>query len=275
VSVTPDERAAFARDGVLVRRGALARERCLDLDERLGELITRDAERQRALSGPLPFFEVFLASEGRASACFAPLSGLAGEPAARWERAVMRVGHGLHTCDDLFAEAVRAPGLGGALGALVGGEPRVLESAVIYKQPESDAVQFGLHQDAWYLTTEPESLVLAFLALDDMDLESGCLEVVPGSHTRPRAARVAFGRDGMRTVEGSVDVPDEPTVALPLELGDVVFVAGRALHASGPNRAKRPRRALVVHAFDARSRRLDNTWLRAPSDALFALPAAP
>lgn len=273
MSLTPDERARFGAEGVLVRRRVLGGDVCEALNERLSELIARDAHRQRARGGPRPFFEVFLDSERQALAHFAPLERLVDEPDERWERAVMRVGHGLHVCDERFGEVLGAPGLGGALGALVGGEPRVLSTAVIYKQPESDAVQFGLHQDAWYLSTEPETLVLAFVALDDMDLESGCLEVVPGSHTRPRAARVAFAPQGMRVVEGSTQQPDEPTLALPLERGDVVFVGGRTLHASGPNRARRPRRALVVHAFDARSRRLDNTWAGAPTEALVRLPA--
>src|SRR5262249_22301981 len=83
------------------------------------------------------------------------------------EGATMRVGHALHAVDPGFAAFAAQPALRGRLRQIVGEPGWLIQSAVIYKQPRSDLVQFGMHQDAWYLTTEPESLALAFVALDD------------------------------------------------------------------------------------------------------------
>lgn len=270
---TDSERAAFDADGFFVRPGAVASERCEALCTRLSELIERDA-RARLSEGKasLDFFEIFRRSAHTASAFWDLSHGTpAGLPAAEWERFTMRVGHALHAVDDRFREAVHAPAVGGVLASLVGGRACVAQTAVVYKQPRSEAVQFGLHQDAWYLTTEPESLVLAFVALDDMDLARGCLEVVPGSHRAGLLARLRLGPRGFEAVGRDPRVPDQPTRSLEMRRGDVAFLAGRTLHGSGPNRAAFPRRALIVHAFDAASRLGDNTWLQPPAEGFAPL----
>ncbi len=139
----------------------------------------------------------------------------------------------------------------------------LLSSAVIYKQPRSEVVQFGMHQDASYLTTEPESLALAFIALDDMTRENGCLEVLPGSHRAPLGVTLAMGPDGFVPVGGRA--PRGPTrdgaIPLVVEKGSVVFVDGRTYHGSEPNRSDGPRRALIVHAMNAGSRLASTSWL--------------
>lgn len=87
----------------------------------------------------------------------------------------MRVGHALHR-DPELGMLCRAPEVIERLRSLFGSRVRYLHSAVTYKQPYSDLVQFGLHQDAAYLPTSPETLTRTFIALDDMDEENGCLE---------------------------------------------------------------------------------------------------
>jgi phytanoyl-CoA hydroxylase len=276
VSATDRERDAYRADGFFVRPGALPPEACEALCGRLSEVIERDALARSSGPGPVPgFFEVFRRSAHDASV-FWDLSrgGPAGLRPAEWERFVMRVGHGLHAADDRFREAALGPAVGGTLAALVGGRPCVAQSAVVYKQPRSEAVQFGLHQDSWYLTTEPESLALAFVALDDMDPERGCLEVVPGSHRGGLLARLRLGARGFEPVGRDPRVEDRPTLPLVMRRGDAAFIAGRTLHASGPNRALLPRRALIVHAFDASSRLCENTWLQPPAGGFTPLPGS-
>ncbi len=122
-----------------------------------------------------------------------------------------------------------------------------------------------MHQDAWYLTTEPESLALAFIALDDMDPRNGCLEVIPGSHRGGLDVALRMGPGGFVPVTGRA--PPAPTreraVPLVMEKGSVVFVHGRAYHGSEPNRSDGPRRSLIVHAMSARSRLAPSSWILA------------
>jgi ectoine hydroxylase-related dioxygenase (phytanoyl-CoA dioxygenase family) len=43
----------------------------------------------------------------------------------------------------------------------------------------------GWHQDAYYIPTFPDTLIGAWLTLDQADEENGCLWVIPGSHAEP------------------------------------------------------------------------------------------
>jgi phytanoyl-CoA hydroxylase len=149
---------------------------------------------------------------------------------------------------------------------------RFVQSAVIYKQPHSDRVQFGFHRDSAYLPTDPESLVLAFVALDAATPENGCLEVIPGTHTEPLGTRLRLDPTGFTPVGREPRPPAERRVLLPLARGSIAFVHGRALHASAPNTSSGPRRALIVHAMSALSRISPDSWVKEPPGGFPALP---
>jgi len=184
------------------------------------------------------------------------------------------IGHGLHEADPRFEAACLHGVVGETLAEAVGGDARVVQSAIIYKQPHNDIVQFGFHQDSAYLTTEPDTLTLAFVALDAMDEENGCLEVVPGSHRRELIVRLRLGATGFVPDQGGDHPPIDGagSVRLEIERGTLVVVRGRLLHGSKPNRSDRPRRALIVHAFDAsRSRLWPGGWVREPPEGFVRL----
>jgi len=279
--------AAYERDGYAIAPGALSQSRCIALCERLSAIIVRDAERclaDRRID--LSFFARFVDSSDQALAFFDDARGdLRALPVGAWESRVMRVGHALHAADEAFAALLSDPNVGVVSRALMGDAAHVLTSAVIYKQPRSDNVQFGLHQDSWYLTTDPPSLHLAFIALDDMDEARGCLEMVPGSHREPWGEPLTLGPSGFVPVRRpeAANLPGRRgndlsreafagrVATLPMKRGDVAFVDGRTLHASGPNRTELPRRALVIHAALASSRLSPSSWLRTPQEGFAKL----
>ncbi|HVK62831.1 MAG TPA: phytanoyl-CoA dioxygenase family protein [Polyangium sp.] len=273
MSLTRAEQEAFARDGYLVRPDAVDAATVDALNTRLSQLITRcAAEHLEGTRTSRAFWDILRCSADDASVCWDTPGGEMPARAEDWESRAMRVGHGLHRVDDLFATVARAPALGGVLAALVPPPAWILQSTVVYKQPRSSAVQFGLHQDAAYLTTEPESLVLAFLALDEMDEDNGALAVVPGTHHDPLHVALAMGPEGFSPVAGrSRPERDYTKVLLPLRRGTAVFVHGRTLHASGPNRSDKPRRALIVHAMSGTSRLASNTWIQPPPGGFMAV----
>lgn len=250
---------SFAERGFEVVRGALAPERCAALRERLSELIARAGaehargERRADFWAQMPrsrhAIEVFWQDDGR--------RGFE-------ERLVMRVGHGLHLGDERFADAILRSPVAGALARAVGGPTDVVQSAVIYKQPESDAVQFGMHQDAAYLSPTPGPLVLAFVALDPCDAENGALEVAPGSHRLGQGPFLRLTPNGFVEARRGQRAALGPGELLEMEPGDVALVHGLTYHASAPNRAKRPRRALVVHAIPAGATLEENGWMTVP-----------
>jgi phytanoyl-CoA hydroxylase len=157
--------------------------------------------------------------------------------------------------------------------ALVGPDVLALQSMLFLKQPGAPGQ--GFHQDSFHIQTAPDSLVGAWLALDRVDEENGCLWMTAGSNHEPvypdgsETARPGGHRllAGIPWIDGADD-PDEDRndlaavarryaereVAVELEPGDVAFFAGRTLHRSHANRsATRLRRSFVGHYCNARS----------------------
>lgn len=264
MTATPDELQAFADRGYFIRPDALAPAIVDAVNARLSQLITRCAgEHRSGQRRSLEFWDILGRSQHDASVCW-DLGDAMPDDLADWESRAMRIGHGLHLVDDTFAALIRGPALGGVLASLVPAA-LLLQSAVVYKQPRSASVQFGLHQDAAYLTTDPESLVLAFLALDDMDADNGALQVVPGTHRDPLHQSLAMGPAGFVPVAGQA--PPERLYRpqlLPMRRGAAAFIHGRTLHASGPNHSPTPRRALIVHAMSRHSRLAPHCWIHPP-----------
>jgi phytanoyl-CoA hydroxylase len=283
---------AFAETGFFVGPSAIPEGDCDTLVAALSALIERVALAHRGGLRPArSFWELLPASAHGEEVFFDEASGPLGAlPAPAWEARAMRIGHGLHLTDPAFVAFCRRPEVAGPLrrfahvaallsggaspgeaarGALLAAGPaRLVQSAVIYKQPRSDAVQFGFHRDAAYLPTEPESLVLAFVALDAATPDNGCLEVIPGTHTEPLGLRLRLESGGFTPVGREPRPAAERAVPLPLPRGSIAFVHGRTQHASAPNRSDGPRRALIVHAMSDRSRLAPDAWVKVPPGGL-------
>jgi phytanoyl-CoA hydroxylase len=271
MTATAAEQQAFAQDGYFVRPDAVDPATIDALNLRLSQLISRcAAEHRSGQRRSLEFWDILRASQSDASVCWDLADGMP-DNCHEWESRAMRVGHGLHLVDDTFAALTHSPAIGGVLASLVPAAV-LLQSAVVYKQPRSSTVQFGLHQDAAYLTNDPESLILAFLALDDMDADNGALQVVPGTHRDPLHHSLAMSPGGFVSIAGQA--PPErhykPRL-LPMRRGTAAFLHGRTLHASGPNHSPNPRRALIVHAMSGRSRLAPHCWIQPPPEGFVPL----
>lgn len=260
-----DEPRGFELDGYVIKHGVMTADECDELNELVSHIIRRAAEGCRERGRVPGFWETMHVSRRGLETFWDSPGELLDRPLDAWERSVMRLGHGLHDHDPLFSRACRDV-IEPWLLELSGGPVSLLQSAVIYKPARSSSVQFGMHQDASYLSTEPESLLLGFLALDDMTPENGCLEVIPGSHRGAVDTILALGADGFRPVGESRPPPRAPGRPLPLSKGDLAVLHGRLYHASGPNRTGGPRRALLVHAMSASSRLSPTSWLIEPSE---------
>ena len=309
---TPDLAAlrTFAETGFFVSPAVLSPSDCDDLLAALSALIERAArDHLEGRRTERDFWELLAASAHTAQVFFdlepTPASPTPTDdlPAPAWESRAMRIGHGLHVAEPAFAAFARRPEIAAPLARfthvaalLSAGTPpeqaahivysiapaaaggagapaaHFVQSAVIYKQPHSDRVQFGFHRDSAYLPTDPESLVLAFVALDATTPENGCLEVIPGTHTEPLGVRLRLDPTGFTPVGREPRPPAERRVLLPLARGSVAFVHGRALHASAPNTSSGPRRALIVHAKSALSRISPDSWVKEPAGGFPALP---
>src|SRR5262249_37812416 len=101
----------------------------------------------------------------------------------RWDY-LFKIGHRMHMTDPLFQKYAVHPNLADALGGHSGPVIKCVQSRFLDK-PRNLGVGQPYHQDAPSLKTAPDTLCAAWVALDDADLENGCLRVIPGSHQEP------------------------------------------------------------------------------------------
>lgn len=128
------------------------------------------------------------------------------------------------------------------------------------------------HQDEAYwephLTYEA---VGAWMPLDDVDEENGCMMFVPGSHRSDVLAHRHISNDpAVHGLELDVAVDTSTAVAVPLRAGGATFHHPRTLHATGANRSERRRRA-YANEFQTEPRpaatRADRPWVDAHREA--------
>ena len=182
-------------------------------------------------------------------------------------QAINKIGHALHDRDPVFDRFSRGPALAELAVELGLGQPLLMQSMLIFKQPRIGG-EVVWHQDASFLATEPQSVVGFWFALEDARLDNGCLWVEPGGHGGPLRERYVH-RDGRLQMEvlDATPWPDK-SQAQPLEVpaGTLVVFDGRLPHASGPNRSAQSRMAYTLHAVDAAAAWSPLNWLQRRPD---------
>jgi len=179
--------------------------------------------------------------------------------------------HMLHRQFETAERYLLYPRVLDVLEALIGPDVLALQT-MLFLNPPGQGGQ-GWHQDAYYITTYPETLIGVWIALDRADEANGCLYVTPGSHTEPiyptnerdhLYAEDAF--DDLGHVAGVSSMDEEANtlgnvartypdpIPCIVEPGDVIFFHSHLLHRSYPNgTSDRFRRAFVSHYCNARS----------------------
>ncbi|MBO7744278.1 phytanoyl-CoA dioxygenase family protein [Paenibacillus sp. MWE-103] len=157
--------------------------------------------------------------------------------------------------------------------ALIGPDVYAVQSMMFLNPPGRGGQ--GWHQDSCYIKTHPDTLIGAWIALEQADEENGCLWVVPGSNHEPVYPPAEIGGGNVHALDAFADLngvsnvshlDDEvntlsrmvakypPPIPVPLQPGDVLFFHSHLFHRSFPNKtADRFRRSYVCHYCNARS----------------------
>ncbi|TBL81043.1 phytanoyl-CoA dioxygenase family protein [Paenibacillus thalictri] len=182
--------------------------------------------------------------------------------------------HMPHREDETAEWGLLHPRILDVLEALIGPDVLALQSMLFFNPPQKGGQ--GWHQDSFYIQTQPDSLIGAWIALDRADTENGCLWVAPGSHNEPiyppiqmsnaymhaneKQIKGLFPASAASVMDDSVNKLSEvaakygEAVPVVLEPGDVLFFHSHLLHRSYRNETKeRFRRAYVCHYCNARS----------------------
>lgn len=150
------------------------------------------------------------------------------------------------TCLD---EIVHNPVLLDAIEDLIGPDILNYGTVLFIKEPH-DPGFVSWHQDARYMGLEPHVGVTAWVALSHSNEQSGCMQMIPGSHGEIRDHDDTFGEQNILTRGQEVrDVDESKAVSLVLRPGQMSIHSARVIHASQPNRSDDRRIGFVIQPY--------------------------
>jgi len=121
------------------------------------------------------------------------------------------------------------------------------------------------HQDNAYWRCLPANLVSCWMTLDDVKVDNGAMQVIPGSHLTP----VHHGESNTDALKEISGVDEKKAVVVDLPAGGIMFHHCQTLHYTAPNTTDRQRRAFAIHYMAPGTRQKDGETLRVS----FARPA--
>ena len=177
---------------------------------------------------------------------------------------INKIGHALHDLDEDFYNFSHRSDLDNIAKKINISKPLLLQSMYIFKQPNIGG-EVVCHQDSTFLYTEPESAVGFWVALEDANIDNGCLWVAPGGHKGP--LRKLFTKiDNVMTLKTLDNTPfEETTTPLEVKKGSLVLLHGRLPHYSCENTSNKSRHAYTLHVIDGNCKYSSNNWLQRSS----------
>lgn len=145
--------------------------------------------------------------------------------------------------DPKFLEVIEHPRFEPLARALIPGSGIALYRAVLFTKSAAGGTLLPWHQDGgkmWGIDRDPGTQI--WVALDDVPVEAGCLEIIPGSHKNglatPLGGMVPQSIVDARMNEGA------RTEYLPARAGEAILLHNYLWHRSGRTTTGRPRRAM-------------------------------
>lgn len=271
-----DLKAAFDDAGVVILRGFAQSAACEALRARTLELVEAfDASAMRSVfstrDNPQMRDDYFIGS-GAGIGFFFEEDAFDDNGRLRQAKAhsLNKMGHAMHDLDPVFDGFSRDARLAAIALAIGFADPLLVQSMYIFKPPAIGG-EVVCHQDSTYLYTEPESCVGFWFAIDDADLENGCMHFMPGAHKGPLRDLNSRDADGVLATRAidETPFPDVAPVPAPAQQGDLVIFHGRTPHLSAANRSSRPRHAYTLHLVERAAHWPASNWLQRPAHLPF------
>jgi len=154
-----------------------------------------------------------------------------------------------------FKELVLNPQIGEEMAQLTNATTlRIWHDQIQYKPASVGGVNMW-HQDAPYWPIlAPMTEVTAWVALDDVDEENGCMSMVPGSHLWGNHIKFLESLPNFEAMPSSYDGHSIKVRTCPVRKGEVHFHHALTWHGSNANRSARPRRAIALHFMTQETR---------------------
>ncbi|MCE3248890.1 MAG: syringomycin biosynthesis enzyme [Geminicoccaceae bacterium] len=147
--------------------------------------------------------------------------------------------HKPHLLFTFLDELVRHPAVLDAVEGVIGPNILCWASSFFTKEAQSESF-ITWHQDLTYWGLEPADIVTAWIALSPSTVESGCMRVIPGTHTQevvPHKDTFAERNMLSRGQEIAVEVDEARAVDVLLQPGEMSLHHVKLFHGSNPNRS--------------------------------------
>lgn len=156
---------------------------------------------------------------------------------------------------DAFFELIHNKTIAEEMAQLTGAKSlRIWHDQIQYKPPTTGGVNMW-HQDAplWPILA-PMTEVTAWVALDDVDEENGCMSMVPGSHLWGNHMDMLAKIPSFDAMPTEFDGHEVTVRTCPVKKGEVHFHHALTWHGSHSNKSGRPRRAIALHFMTEETR---------------------
>lgn len=155
--------------------------------------------------------------------------------------------HDQHPMMDYISK--RHPKINVILNSILGENSKLFQDMALVKPPFIGSEKPWHQDDAYFSVTPLDSIMGIWIALDDAEVENGCMHVLPGKHHVPM--QHYHGVD-CQIVEAELDASSAVPVEIPA--GGAMFFHGLLPHETPPNRSSLRRRALQFHYRSANSK---------------------
>lgn len=181
-------------------------------------------------------------------------------------------------------DLITLPRLADAVEDLIGPDIVCWGSSFFTKKAR-DPRFISWHQDSTYYGLEPPESITAWVAFTRADSQSGCMKILPGTHTGPAILphEETFDQNNLLSRGQTIrDIDPSTAVEMPLEPGQMSIHHNKTVHSSEPNRADWPRVGFAIHLAAASVRQTqfdsplairlrgndpDGNWLEDPRPA--------
>jgi len=154
-----------------------------------------------------------------------------------------------------FAALVRHPQITEEVAQLTGArELRLWHDQIQFKPAATGGVNMW-HQDwpYWGILDAPHQ-VTAWVALDDVDPDNGCMSMVPGSHRGGNNIQFLHQIPAFDQMPAEFEGRPLTVKPCPVRNGEVHYHHALTWHGSPANKSGRPRRAIALHYMTEQTR---------------------
>ncbi len=166
--------------------------------------------------------------------------------------------HKVHLLFTWAQELVRKQTILDAVEDLLGPDLLCWSSGFFIKEAQAPGY-ISWHQDATYWGLEPDDVVTAWVALSEVPMKSGPMQVIPGSHLWPQLEHLdTYHKDNLlsRGQEIAVEVDESQAVSMPMRAGEMSLHHVKLAHSSQPNQSSDRRIGFAIRYISPAVRQL-------------------